>query len=532
MATVDTVRRQALPTGTRVVAGEAGIFREVTCVVSLKPTPPGFDVLRGGELALASIRVARLLGASLPSLVTSLGERGAAAVALLGEASPEARDRAEDLAVPILELPPQTSLPSVEQRITQLITEERLSLYQREQEFSRALTDLAITGRGLQAIVRQLGQLTGKALGVLDAQLGLSFYLPGPTPGLAPEEAVSLLRSRQQEALGRLKGATQSAAEPPVVGLPLSPELAVFLSPIISTRGVTGYLFLLAPREGMTEGERIAVRRGAAALAIDAARLQAAAETEDRLQAGVAEALITGDFPSPRALQERARRQGYELAPAYMVLAAIAPGPLPTPEALRREAAALQPGALGHLRDQVMLLLHPLTSTGTPQAARGAGELAAAELGRRLGTPLTVGLGRPYDSPDGVKQSYQEAEQALSMGRRLFGPGSFTFFGDMGVYRLLFALHSGGELESFYQEHLGRLSEYDSRRGGELLKTLDALLRQPTLAATATALKVHRNTLLYRLRRISQLTGLHLEDPETRLSLSLAFRAGEVLRAR
>ncbi len=46
MATVETVRRQALPPGTRVVAGETGLYREVSCVVSLKPTPPGFDVLR------------------------------------------------------------------------------------------------------------------------------------------------------------------------------------------------------------------------------------------------------------------------------------------------------------------------------------------------------------------------------------------------------------------------------------------------------------------------------------------------------
>lgn len=507
------------------------MYREVSCVVSLKPTPPGFDVLRGGELALASTQVAGMLGAPLPSLVTSLGERGAAAVALLGEASAEARDRAEALALPLLELPPRTSLPSLEQRITRLITEERLGLYQREQEFSRSLTDLAITGRGLQAIVRRLSELTGKALGVLDEGFGLSFYLPGPTQGLSAEEAVALLHARRQEAIERLKGVPQSAAEPSVVGLPLTPEVVAFFSPIIAARGVNGYLFLLSPREGVEDSDRIAVRRGAAALAIDATRLQAATETEDRLQTGLVEALITGDFPSPQAVQERARRLGYELAPSYMVLAASTQGPPPAAETLRREAAAVQHGALGHLRGAIMLLLYPLASPDPPQTIRKTGEQAATELGRRLGTPLTVGAGRPYPGPQGVQRSYQEAEQALSMGSRLFGPASFTYFGDMDIYRLLFALRPSGELESFYQEHLGRLSEYDRRRGGELLKTLDTLLRQPTLSATANALKVHRNTLLYRLRRIGQLTGLDLEDPETRLNLSLSFRAGEVLRS-
>ena len=446
-------------------------------------------------------------------------------------APPSTKDRAQDLALPLLELPPQTSLPPLEQRITRLISEERLGLYQKEQEFSRALTDLAITGRGLQAIVRRLGELTGKALGVLDAGFGLSFYLPGPTQEPAAQEVLALLPSKRGDLAERLRGAPQSAAEPPVVGLPITPEVVAFFSPVIAARGVSGYLFLLVSREGMEDSDRIAVRRGAAALAIDAARLQAATETEDRLQAGLVEALVTGDFPSPQAVQDRARRLGYTLAPSYMVLAASTQGPPPAAETLRREAAAVRQGALGHLRGEVLLLLYPLTSPEPPQAIRKTGEQAATELGRRLGTPLTVGLGRPYPSPQGVKRSYQEAEQALSMGGRLFGPASFTYFGDMDIYRLLFALRPSGELQSFYQEHLGRLVEYDRRRGGELLKTLDALLRQPTLAAAATALKVHRNTLLYRLRRIGQLTGVDLDDPETRLSLSLAFRAGEVLRS-
>ncbi|MDP6783180.1 MAG: helix-turn-helix domain-containing protein [Dehalococcoidia bacterium] len=531
MATVDTVRRQALPSGTRIVAGEAGLYNEVSWVVSLKPTPPGFDILRGGELALASTRMAALLGASLSSLVTSLGERGAAAVALLGQASAEARDRAQGLSLPLLELPPQTSLPPLEQRIADHINQERLSLYQREQEFSRALTDLAITGRGLHSIVGRLSKLTEKALGVLDEGFGLTFYLPGPDGKPDPTDAMALLQPHLEGAVRRLRDAPQSAAEPSVVGLPLSTKMAAFFSPIIAAGGSSSYLFLLAHRKDTADIDRIAVRRGAAALAIYASRLQAATETEDRLQAGLVEALTTGDFTSSRAVQERARRLGYELAPAYMVLAASTQGPSPAAEALRREVAALREGALCHLRGQEMLILLPLTSADNPQVGRKAAEQAATELSRRLGAPLAVGLGRHYAGPQGVSRGYQEAQQALNMGRRLFGHESFTYFGDLGVYRLLFALLQGGELESFYQEHLGRLADYDRRRGGELLQTLDALLRHPTLAATATALKVHRNTLLYRLRRISTLAGLDLEDPETRLTLSLAFRSGEVLHS-
>ncbi|MDP6100426.1 MAG: PucR family transcriptional regulator ligand-binding domain-containing protein, partial [Dehalococcoidia bacterium] len=329
MATVDTVRRQALPPGTRIVAGEAGLYNEVNWVVSLKPTPPGFDLLRGGELALASTQVAALLGAPLSSLVTSLGERGASAVALLGQINADVRDRAQGMSLPLLELPPNTSLPPLELRITKLISRERLSLYQQEQEFSRVLTDLAITGCGLESIVRRLGKLTEKTLGVLGEGFGLTFYLPGPGGKPEPKEALALLEPHLEGAVRRLRDAPQSASEPPVVGLPISTRIAAFFSPVIAASGSSSYLFLLAPREDTSDMDRMAVRRGAAALAIDASRIQAAIETEDRLQAGLVEALVTGEFTSSRAVQERAGRLGYEMAPTYMVLAASTEGPPP-----------------------------------------------------------------------------------------------------------------------------------------------------------------------------------------------------------
>lgn len=82
----------------------------------------------------------------------------------------------------------------------------------------------------------------------------------------------------------------------------------------------------------------------------------------------------------------------------------------------------------------------------------------------------------------------------------------------------------------FYQDSIGPLADYDQQREGELLHTLEAILRYPTLSETAKVLHVHRNTLLYRLQRIQEITNLNLEDGETRLALHLALKAGDVIR--
>ena len=49
MSTVEEVWQVALPAGTSLVAGEAGLGREVTWTARLRPRPPGFDALEGGE---------------------------------------------------------------------------------------------------------------------------------------------------------------------------------------------------------------------------------------------------------------------------------------------------------------------------------------------------------------------------------------------------------------------------------------------------------------------------------------------------
>jgi DNA-binding PucR family transcriptional regulator len=44
-------------------------------------------------------------------------------------------------------------------------------------------------------------------------------------------------------------------------------------------------------------------------------------------------------------------------------------------------------------------------------------------------------------------------------------------------------------------------------------------------------LKLHRNTVLYRLRRIEEVGRLRLSDPDTRLNLQLCLRIRDVLQA-
>lgn len=70
------------------------------------------------------------------------------------------------------------------------------------------------------------------------------------------------------------------------------------------------------------------------------------------------------------------------------------------------------------------------------------------------------------------------------------------------------------------------LAEYDRERRSDLVRTLETYLAVGANASEAAdRLFLHRNSLLYRLQRIGDLTGLDLKDPQARLALQLGLLA-------
>ena len=71
---------------------------------------------------------------------------------------------------------------------------------------------------------------------------------------------------------------------------------------------------------------------------------------------------------------------------------------------------------------------------------------------------------------------------------------------------------------------LAILTEYDAAHDSALKETLAVFLQKEcSYADTAQALYIHRSTLLYRLQRIRELTGVTLADTRERLHLRISF---------
>lgn len=179
------------------------------------------------------------------------------------------------------------------------------------------------------------------------------------------------------------------------------------------------------------------------------------------------------------------------------------------------------------------VLFHPVEEPKqTMRLKHKTEEIRQQLVARMQGADVCCGVGRPARGLDNLRQSFKEAEDAVNMCNELQTQARSTFFGNSSLYSLLLSLKNPSELEHFCKTWLADLMSYDDQQHSDLLETLKTYFaNNGNTALTAKELKIHRNTLAYRLNRIAEITCLDLDDADVRLNLHLALKAREVLSA-
>ena len=142
-------------------------------------------------------------------------------------------------------------------------------------------------------------------------------------------------------------------------------------------------------------------------------------------------------------------------------------------------------------------------------------------------TELMAGKSRVFSDIQELKQQAEAAKTAAKFAEKAAGSGRagnrILSFADIAVPYAASVLKEHA-LPELVHPKLDVLEEYDKRHASSLLLTLQVFLRENcSHTAAARELFIHRSTLLYRLERIGELTGVDLEDPEERFRLQLSL---------
>ncbi len=473
-----------------------------------------FQGIRGHDLAVLSIEVMRLADPdrTFAEVVRALVATGVAGILVLELPDEAGIQAAERSSLPLLYYPAEAALlREVEQEVLRYIVNRREQIQQRARDLFRRFAEVALQDSRPYPVVRQLAEITGKAA-ILTDPLGRVLAVSGGAGSFDLERVTLPPQVRPEGGVQRAELA--ELADP------------VYLAPIPGPAGPLGFL-ILAPADGSDRDlEETALAQAATAVAAVLGRQR---PDTDRVRVSLLEELLTGRPVSYDLIRAQARRIGYDLD-GRLAVAVVE---------LEADGADFGRVLSGGLRFAGRLLLAaPYQGKLTVIVPALDGQLiTVAETVRqavaeRVGGQVFIGVGRPYTELRELGRSYREACRALGLARKLGLTNHPVLFERLGLFRLLtiVADEFPAEAHSFVNETLGKLVDYDRENRSDLVTTLRVCLESNlNVSEAAERLHVHRNTLLYRLRRVEEISGWNLENPDSRLALHLAVKLLDLL---
>lgn len=410
-------------------------------------------------------------------------------------------------------------------------TEVQLAEIRLSHDIHERFTKLSLDGAGIHSILEVIGSLAGGRAALYSAD-GYRIRGPGESSDGMPQRI-------------HLPGAAGAIGREVRINTGRPPR-AVDVVPVRAGADVLGLLAVDVGNETSdAEGRVRALEHGSTILALEMSKERAAAEVERRLRGDLVEEVLAGGLEAEEAerIARQAERLGHRLPHrAWVVVLEADDDDTEAALAARGQQDRLDgalsalvrsrlPGALTLVRSASAVFLVP-DELGTDLAAvekLAAQVLSAAAPVMKPGS-ASVGIGNLANGVGELARSHVEARQALRLTRRAGGRGRVASYRSLGAFRLLLEVQSPEALRRFVDELLGPLLDYAQSRDTPLLETLEALSAARWIRrAAARQLGIHINSMTYRVERIETLTGLQLDDPETRVAISIALRARAML---
>ncbi|MCQ6267619.1 PucR family transcriptional regulator ligand-binding domain-containing protein [Fictibacillus sp. WQ 8-8] len=322
--------------------------------------------------------------------------------------------------------------------------------------------------------------------------------------------------------------------------------------PILKASGdIQGYLFVLPPNDLVIEEflnqYRVNVlEHSATTIALWLSRQNAIEETEMRLRSDFVQELAKGEFSSREQAESRAKLLGFNIKLPYVCIAGY-PENLELLFKKRKQhydsyehwldsmiryieeeiyyaAQSLKKEVMMTYQGEKLILFVEITSNENP--AHHFLDLVERRLRNLLpDVIISWGIGGHQEEVTGFNKGFDQAKTALQIGRNKKGAGHRVLYENTKVDRVLLTLAQNEEMKEIIVSAIEPLIQYDQQRTMDLIGTFTTYNEcHGNVSQTARLLNLHRQSLLYRLRKIETLTGLSLIDTDDLFLLDLSIK--------
>lgn len=482
-------------------------------------------LLRGNELLLTTGIGLGKRALDQRRFIKGLAEREIAGLVIeLGQAFDDIPgpfiEEAESWELPLISLQREVPFVEVTEAIHREILERQNMYLERGTEVHDEFSQIILGGGDIAEVMLALAQTLRNPVLLENEQHELLCHAEFRAP---ETEVLGVWRT-----VGSEPAAGPGPREPLVLPLPMG--------------GADGRLVVLPLDGPIGDLDRVIVERAAWLLALVMLRADQERELSLHTRGDFLVDLAEGRLTPEEAAAE-ARSLGFHPS-GYMLPVAIRAGqrqPSPRPGRaidiggdLRNELAQRKLNAVVGLKSATEEVLLVIAAASLEERPRIANQVAAAVreiVARRISdSEPVIAIGGAADWTElssAMRETVEAAKAAERMERRTWHDAM-----EADMERLIWQLRDNEALRCFVQRELGPLLEHDRGRKGKLMPTLEALCRQGgNKAETARELFLARQALYNRLRRISEILGFDVTQPENFQAANLAVIAARHIGA-
>ena len=146
---------------------------------------------------------------------------------------------------------------------------------------------------------------------------------------------------------------------------------------------------------------------------------------------------------------------------------------------------------------------------------------------------MLAGLSNPFSDICEIQMYYRQAIRALETADKIDALATINRFSDVVLYDILLHIPENISLKEYIHPALEKLRQYDAGHGTDYISTLyEYILLNSNISQVAKKLFTHRNTIVRRIEKISEICACDINNGEEQAKLIIGYKILALLRER
>lgn len=519
----------------RLVAGNKGVDREILYIDAME-VPDIIPWIKKNELMITTGYAMNRDEGVLLDIIKAMAKAGSSGIALktkfFGEITQKIKDLANELQVPVIEVPRDMAFINLANPLMKKVVNAQNQKLEFNKAMNEKFLEIQIEGGGFQEICAVLGEMLGCLILVADhRQMLLGCYPEGE----GAERWLAKNAYEDTTIQKQLKEYVEKSKDEIVAAS--AGEWEIRAMGIYVKNKCNGFLYAVGLKGKFDEMSEIALRQAGVYLALEFSKKGLVEQTEYYQDNNFFFDLISGNIQTEEDAVKRARGLKW---PSFSYILVV--GDIDEFEKVIRNKTEAE---VNIFKDEIMQIHKDVLRRHrqcffvgnksdsfhclfTKDIEKSEILKCMKEIQRQIyknyGAWITIGVSTEIFSYHDFIMAYKKARTAITIGKKR-GKREICFIEDLRLEEAFFEMAKMDIFREFVDETLLELKMHDEKYGTPFLETLKTLAEHHgARKETAETLFLHRNTLAYRIRRIEQLTGADLNDPDVLFQVNLAMK--------